>query len=70
MRTEEIIKEIKKLPLRKRIYIIEKTIHSIRSEEDVVELSHAAEALADEYNTNKELTAFTSIDFDDFYETR
>jgi len=63
MRTTEIIKEIRKLSIRKRIYVIEKVIHSIREEEDKIELSQAAEALADEYRTNKELTEFTSIDF-------
>lgn len=70
MKTSEIIKEIKKLPIRKRIYVIEKTIYSIRKEEEEIELDQAAEALSDEYKTNKDLTAFTSIDFEDFYETR
>ena len=34
MRTNEIIREIQSLPLLKRIYVIEKAIHSIRSQED------------------------------------
>ncbi|MFO7935511.1 MAG: hypothetical protein R6U78_15720 [Bacteroidales bacterium] len=70
MRTADIIKEIRKLPIRERIYVIEKAIHSIREEEDKLELNQAAEALSEEYKTNTELTAFTSIDFEDFYETR
>jgi hypothetical protein len=30
----------------------------------------AAEALLSDYKTDKDLTAFTNIDFEDFYETR
>jgi hypothetical protein len=32
MRTTELIKEIQRLPLQKKIYVIEKTIHSIRTQ--------------------------------------
>ena len=34
MNTNELIKEIKKLPVSKRIYIIEKTVHSLRESEE------------------------------------
>ena len=34
MKTDDIIKEIQRLPVSKRIYVIEKTIHSIRIQED------------------------------------
>ena len=70
MRTTDIIKEIRRLPLNKRIYVIEKTIQSIRQQEDANQMTIAAESLADDYRTDKELTAFTNIDFEDFYETR
>ena len=33
-------------------------------------LEKAAEAAAEEYRTNKELTAFCALDGEDFYETR
>ena len=33
-------------------------------------LEKAAEAAAEEYYSNKELTAFTAIDSENFYETR
>jgi hypothetical protein len=33
-------------------------------------LEKAAEMAAEEYRTNKELTAFCSLDGEDFYETR
>jgi hypothetical protein len=70
MNTEELITEIRKLPVRERILIAEKTIKSIRELEESQALSVAAEALFSEYKTNKELTSFTNIDFDHFYEAR
>jgi len=70
MRTNEIIKEIQRLPVHKRIYVIEKTIHSIRKQEDKNELKKAADNLLIDYESEKELTAFTNIDFEDFYEAR
>jgi len=70
MRTTEIIKEIQRLPMQKRIYVIEKTIHSIRKEEDNIVLKKAASALYADYKSDKELTEFTNLDFEKFYETR
>ena len=70
MRTSEIIREIQRLPVQKRIYVIEKTIHSIRKQEDEKELKKAADKLLVDYISDKELTAFTNIDFEDFYEAR
>jgi hypothetical protein len=70
MRTAEIIKEIKRLPFQQRIYVIEKTINSIRKQEDTNLMKKAADVLFSDYKTDKELTAFTNLDFEDFYETR
>jgi len=70
MRTNEIIKEIQRLPVQKRIYVIEKTIHSIRKQEDTNELKRAADKLYVDYKSDKELTAFTNLDFEDFYEAK
>jgi hypothetical protein len=70
MKTSEIIKEIERLPIRKRIYVIEKTIHAIGKHEDNNLLSKAANALYADYSSDKELTAFTNLDFETFYETR
>ena len=70
MRTNEIIKEIQRLPVHKRIYVIEKTIHSIRKQEDKNELKKAADNLLIDYESDKELTSFTNIDFEDIYEAR
>lgn len=70
MRTTELIKEIQKLPMQKRIYIIEKTIHSMRKNEDLNQMKKAADALLLDYKSDKELTAFTNLDFEYFYEAR
>ncbi len=70
MRTNDIIKEIQRLPIAKRIYVVEKTIHSIRTKEDKNDMKKAAETLFADYKTDNELTSFTNLDFVDFYETK
>ena len=70
MRTIELIKEIQRLPMQKRIYVIERSIHSIRKQEDFSQMSKAANALLLDYKLDKELTAFTNLDYDNFYEAR
>lgn len=70
MRTTELIKEIQRLPMQKRIYVIEKTIRSIRKQEDTNQMDKAANALLSDYQSDKELTAFTNLDYDHFYEAR
>jgi hypothetical protein len=70
MKTDEIIKEIEKLPVEKRILVIEKSIHSLRLEENKNQMKKAANTLLTEYKIDKELTSFTDLDFENFYETR
>lgn len=70
MGTIDILKEINKLPLSERLYILEKTIQSLKGNEEQNQMMIASEALAEEYKTNKELTAFTNLDIEDFYETK
>lgn len=70
MRADELIREIQRLPIPKRIYVVEKTIHSIRKHEDNDQMKKAADALLSDYMSDKELTVFTNLDFDNFYETR
>ncbi len=70
MRTTDLIKEIQRLPMQKRILVIEKTIHSIRKEENTNLLKKAADVLYVNYKTDKELTEFTNLDFENFYEAR
>ena len=70
MSTQEIISEINRLPVQDRLLIIEKTLEVIRATELGQQLSVAADVMATEYKSNKELTAFTSLDLEDFYEAR
>jgi hypothetical protein len=70
MRTSELIKEIERLPVQKRILVIEKTIHTLRKHEDNNQMVKAANLLLSDYKTDSELTALTALDFEDFYEAR
>jgi hypothetical protein len=70
MKTKELISEIQKLPLMKRIYVIEHSIRLIRKQEEERQMEIAAEALYEDYMNNKELTEFTNLDFESFYEAR
>ena len=70
MSTKEIISEIDKLPLQERLLLVELTLKKIRSAAIYDQITLAAEELADEYRTNKELTVFTQLDFENFYEAR
>ena len=69
MKTQDIISEIRKLPVHLRKVIIREAIGSVREDEGSDELYKAAEDMAAEYDTNKDLTAFSEIDADKFYET-
>ena len=70
MNATEIIKEIEQLPIRKRIYVIEKTLHSIGKQEDKYQLEKAADTLLSDYVSDSELTVFSNLDYEDFYETK
>lgn len=70
MKTKELIEEIQKLPLNKRIYVIERAMSHIRKQEEKKRMQNAAEDLYEDYRTNKELTVFTNLDFENFYEAR
>lgn len=70
MQTVDLIKEIQRLPLFQRFYVVEETIKSIKKEEMGHQLELAADELYNDYLNDKELTAFTILDFDSFYETK
>ncbi|MGM0531170.1 MAG: hypothetical protein ACQER7_07450 [Bacteroidota bacterium] len=52
MKTEEILREIKRLPVKKRIYVIEKAIHSIREQEEKDQMSKAVDSLYSDYKND------------------
>jgi hypothetical protein len=70
MKTEELIDEIQKLPVRKRFFLIERLIFLMRKQEETTLMSQAADQLFEDYASDKNLTVFTDLDFENFYETR
>ena len=70
MQTADLIQEIKRLPLTKKFYVVEETLKAIKIEEIEHQMELAAKELYDDYANDKELTAFTSLDFENFYETK
>jgi len=70
MGTTELIREIQQLPIAKRILVIERTLKSIRESDLRKKMGKAANSLLNDYLMDNELTSFTAIDFDNFYEAR
>ena len=70
MEIREIIRAIRKLPVSKRMLIVERTLKTIRESETRKRMVNAAESLFEDYKNNKELIAFTQLDFEGFYETK
>ena len=70
MQTAQLMQEIFKLPLDKKFFVVEQTLKSIKSDEGNRHLAVAAEIMYDDYTNDKELTAFTALDFENFYEAR
>ena len=71
MNTTEIVTEINRLPLAEKIYVVELVLKTIRRETQKNQsLSEGAASLAADYETDAELTAFTALDAQDFYEAK
>ncbi len=71
MTNTKIVEEINRLPLSEQIYIVEIVLKNIRHKaEKTPTLAEGAKALLHDYENDKELTAFTSLDGEDFYESR
>ena len=71
METAVIIKEIIRLPIKERFIIIEDTLKSIQEETTPEKtLAEGAKALLADYLEDDELTAFTALDIESFYETK
>jgi len=70
METTTIIQEIDNLPAYKRMLIVEQIIRSIRLNNQKESLHIAADRLYDDYKNDKELTIFTQLDCEAFYEPR
>jgi hypothetical protein len=70
MKTLDLISEIKRLPINKRFFVVEETIKSIKEEELNQQIEFAVNELYNEYVNNTDLTAFTSLDLEHFYESK
>ncbi|MBX3164598.1 MAG: hypothetical protein KF900_08955 [Bacteroidetes bacterium] len=72
MRTQaiDLIQQIQRLPITKRFYVVEETLKSIKNDELKHQMEQAAAELSDDYANDRELTAFTSLDLEKFYETK
>lgn len=70
METREILKAIKKLPVSKRMFIVERTLKTIIESETRKKMASAAESLIEDYKINNELIAFSQLDYENFYETK
>lgn len=64
----ELIAEIEKLPISEQMLVVERSLHGIRIAEIQNRMRKAAELLYSDYTTNTELTAFTALDAEEFYE--
>jgi len=70
MSTSEILKEINRLSPAEKLFVIEKALKELLQLNFIQQMSMAAEALQNEYKTNPELTAFSNLDWEDFYEPK
>ncbi len=73
--TLRIIDAIKQLTLAEKLHLIELIFRDIRSETLKIDQAEkqrraAAELLLSDYQSDKELMAFTTLDREDFYETK
>ena len=70
MSMHDIVNEINRLPLDSKIKVVEEVLKAIRKQEISESMRIASEQLYDDYANDSELTAFTSLDFENFYETK
>lgn len=71
MTNTKIVEEINRLPIAEQIYIVEIVLKNIRQRaEKTPSLAEGARALLHDYENDGELTAFTALDGEDFYESR
>jgi len=66
----ELIQEIRRLPLSQQFLVVEETLKAIKKEETQRQLALAADELYQDYMNDQELISFTTLDLEDFYETK
>ncbi|MBZ0207148.1 MAG: hypothetical protein K8H89_12545 [Flavobacteriales bacterium] len=70
MSTKDLIIAIERLPVAIRMQLLEETLRGLRRDQNREAMSKAASALEVDYRKGGDLTAFTAIDLDSFYEAR
>lgn len=70
MEADQLLEEINKLPVEKRLAIVESTIKNLRDQSRSDLLAKGADSLYHDYKQDSELTAFTILDTERFYEAR
>ena len=75
MTATQLLHEIKSWPLAEKLHLIELISREIRTEttrgrDDQQEMAAAARLLLQDYQEDKELTAFTALDHEDFHEPK
>ena len=70
MSTKDLMVEIERLPVAKRMQLIEEALRGLRRDQIREAMGKAAKALEGTYKDGGDLTAFIAIDLDSFYEAR
>lgn len=70
MSTQEILRSIAQLTEAEKLFVVEKTISSLLKSSTEQQLKLAATALEEDYRNDVELTPFSSLDLEDFYEAK
>lgn len=70
MSATEILEKMNQLSPAERLFVIEKTLKSLISSNLSEQMTLAAESMESEYRINTELTFFSNLDFEDFYEAK
>ena len=69
MVVDEILQSIKELPFHERLSLIEKALKTLH-EPSGRQLIRAANKLKGDYMKDDDLTSFTALDYEKFYEAR
>ncbi|MBL0190668.1 MAG: hypothetical protein IPQ18_04805 [Saprospiraceae bacterium] len=69
MVVDEILQSIKELPFHERLSLIEKALKTLHEPSDR-QLIRAANKLRSDYMKDDDLTSFTALDYEKFYEAR
>lgn len=69
MTPTSILRELKRLSLTDKLFVIERTLKSIRTDKEK-RLKAAVDSLYEDYKSDPDLTDFTQLDTESFYEAK